>query len=416
MLFYISIILSVISLTVFIFNPKWGILFTLIAKPIIDTTWGSVFFGIKLTYIMGVGVPLIVMIHAIIGPKDERPSKVPLFYFWMLYLFANFISMQILIYVQPIMAVNVFFKIFNGFIGFYMFQRYFRDSDNIKKLLIALLIAGIFPIGIGVYQLLGGHIWTVWDTEGLKRNIGLYHDQASLKYYIFQTITAILLLGSYYFNKQKTKKILLCIYFTICLPVLYKLYVKSGNAVFVLWMIIWNGLQKKVFMLLFLLMSVLVVNIYLENKLFLEIYQIFHKEIGVFSGDVDLKRSFAGRWYGWAEWFNDWKNTSILIKAFGTGESGIGAHNDYIFSIVRSGIFGFCAYLALLLSAGVSIFMGFRKGITPFRVIALMIFVMWGVETIGLVPSAYPSFQWFAWGLIGMSLRFDKENLNIERV
>ena len=99
-----------------------------------------------------------------------------------------------------------------------------------------------------------------------------------------------------------------------------------------------------------------------------------------------------------------------------TGESGIGAHNDYIFSIVRSGIFGFCAYLALLLSAGVSIFMGFRKGITPFRVIALMIFVMWGVETIGLVPSAYPSFQWFAWGLIGMSLRFDKENLNIERV
>ena len=60
------------------------------------------------------------------------------------------------------------------------------------------MLAGIFPLATGYYQLVTGRVWKAWDSEGLKRNIGLYHDQATLKYIIFQSIAAILLYHAYF--------------------------------------------------------------------------------------------------------------------------------------------------------------------------------------------------------------------------
>jgi hypothetical protein len=34
-----------------------------------------------------------------------------------------------------------------------------------------------------------------------------------------------------------------------------------------------------------------------------------------------------------------------------------------------------------------------------------MIFFMWLVDAMGLTPGAYPSYQWFAWGFMGLVLR-----------
>lgn len=407
MLFYISIVLTIASLIFLVIKPRWGFLFTLIVKPIIDTTWGDVFVGIKLAYIIGVGVPVILLVHSVCGPVEERPDEVPLFKFWAVYLILNLLSMQIILYSQPLIAVGTYFKLLNGFVGFYAIQRYYRTRLHFKYFLLALIAAGLFPIGVGVYQFLGGHIWTVWDTEGLKRNIGLYHDQAALKYYLFQTMAALLLFGSYYAQKHNMKKALLALYFITCLPVLYKLYVKSGNAVFVCWILIWTGFQKKIVQLSICVMAAFLINFAMDNILFNEIYQIFHKEFGLIEGVIDHKRTFAGRWYDWIKWYDVWKDENLFLQLFGSGESGHGAHNDYILAIMRSGIVGLIAYVALLSAIAVKILTGLFRGVTPLCVIALMVFVMWSIETIGLEPSAYPSFQWFTWGLIGLSLRMD---------
>ena len=45
------------------------------------------------------------------------------------------------------------------------------------------------------------------------------------------------------------------------------------------------------------------------------------------------------------------------------------------------------------------------RGPSPLNVMAIMIFVMWLVDTVGLHPSLYPSYQWYVWGFIGLSLR-----------
>jgi hypothetical protein len=65
-LFYLSIVLTAASLLLIAVKPKQGILFTLVAKPIIDTTWNQVFFGMKLLYIMGVGVPILIFLWCLL--------------------------------------------------------------------------------------------------------------------------------------------------------------------------------------------------------------------------------------------------------------------------------------------------------------------------------------------------------------
>jgi hypothetical protein len=41
---------------------------------------------------------------------------------------------------------------------------------------------------------------------------------------------------------------------------------------------------------------------------------------------------------------------------------------------------------------------------------------MWMVDSIGLVPSAYPGYQWFVWGIIGICLRRGQEESKREKV
>jgi hypothetical protein len=409
MLFYLSIALTAASLLLIALRPKQGILFTLMAKPIIDTTWGEVFFGIKLLYIMGVGVPVLVFIHAIFNKEEDRLSEMPLFWFWLTYISWNFITSQIITYQSGMKGLDIFFRVLNGFLGFYWFQRYFREKEDLNKLLLAMLVAGMFPIGVGVFQFVTGYTWKAWVAEGGMRNIGLYHDQATLKYYFFQTVAALLLYISYFGNKGKVRKVMLSAYFVLCVPVLYKLYVKSGNVAFGLWLLIWTGLQKRFLLLGLIVFSAVLLNTVSGNRLLGDILDTYQKEIGVIRGDVELERSFAGRWFRWKAWFNEWQSAGILVKAFGTGKTGSGAHNDYIFVVTRSGVVGLLSYLLLLGSIGVSMAFSLLRRMTPLKVLSLMIFCLWLVEAIGLVPSGYPSFQWFAWGFIGLSLRLDRD-------
>ena len=357
---------------------------------------------------MGAGVPVIIFIHAIFNKDEDRIAHLPLLWFWAVYIICNFISAQIILYKNVADGVETFFRVFNGFLGYYWFQRYFREKNDFKQLLWALLVAGIFPIGIGVFQFITGYSWKAWAAEGGMRNIGLYHDQATLKYYFFQTVAAIILYWSYFLDRATIKKCLLVSYLACTVIVLYKLYVKSGNIVLGFWIVLWTGLRKQFVLTLLLIAGILLLNWVADNKLVSDIAKVYHKEIGTFTGEEKVERSLAGRWYIWKSWLEDWKDSGVLAKFFGTGKTGYSAHNDFLFVVERSGIMGLLSYCALLGAVGTSVLLNLRKGAGPLRIMALMVFFLWLVEAIGLVPSGYISFQWFAWGFIGLSLRLEK--------
>ena len=104
------------------------------------------------------------------------------------------------------------------------------------------------------------------------------------------------------------------------------------------------------------------------------------------------------RFLGW------WKDLPILAKLLGTGSSGKGIHNDIFFALERSGIYGLILYLILLSAIGFTLVSKAMTVKSPISVISAMFFITWVVEAIGLVPSAYPHFQWLVFGFCALSL------------
>jgi O-antigen ligase len=413
-LFYLSIIFTLASIFALIIDPKNGILVTLLLKPVIDTTWDLAFLNIKLGYVIGVGVPIIILAHAAISPNDERISKVPLIGFWAAYILINFIACQLIIYNEFQRGLDLFFKILNGFIGFYWFQRYFKYESDLKTLLIVMLISGFFPIAVGIFQWLTGYTWKAWTAEGGMRNIGLYHDQSTLKYFVFQTIAAIILFMCYFKNNSKLIFIALGTYALMCIPVLFKLYVKSGYMVLGIWLLGFGLFKKNYLLLIFIAMIVSVVILFQGENLLDEFSSVYRQELGYFEGKVELEQTFAGRWHGWKDTIEQWQQADLLSQIIGSGRyaNAYGAHNDFLFALARSGIIGLIAYILLFSAIGMSVLISTIKYRSTLNLMALMLFIMWIVETIGLVPSAYPSFQWFALGFIGLALRLSKTSAN----
>jgi O-antigen ligase len=248
------------------------------------------------------------------------------------------------------------------------------------------------------------------------RNIGLYHDQAALKYFVFQTITGIILYWCYFEKQSKLILFSLATYFFLCLPVLLKLYVKSGNIVLAIWILGFCMFKRNYFLLASGAVIIGVVFVVFQEQILVDVSSVYRQELGYFEGKVELEQTFAGRWHGWKSTIEKWFSADLIEQMFGFGRYGdsYGAHNDFLFALARSGLVGLTAYILLLIAAGVSVLLSLCKDGSILSFMALMLFIMWMVETIGLVPSAYPSFQWFAWGFVGLSLRISK-NKNVHQ-
>jgi len=59
----------------------------------------------------------------------------------------------------------------------------------------------------------------------------------------------------------------------------------------------------------------------------------------------------------------------------------------------------------LLLSVASVIVKLLARRLDVYSIAALLAFIMWIVDAMGLVPSAYSGYQWFVWGLVGLCLR-----------
>lgn len=397
-------------------RPVLGIALLFISKPIIDTTFAQpLLFGIHLTEIVGVVVPLILFGRMLFAAEEERLARMPLKGLWTLYgIEIGFFSLFISYNQGLVVGANVLFRHINGFIGFYMLQAFFRreEKQSLKLLLCAMIVAGLFPMGIGIYQLVTGKVWIAAQAEGIARWVGLYHDAFTVRAYAFQTLLALLLYAALYAGRNVFLKGAALIYGAVSVVVMFRAYSKAGTLSLGLWTVAWTGLQRKVGTLLVMGVGGLLIGGYYASKIVEQVVQLFHKELGALDGKVQVARTFAGRWYGWHEMMSRWEGFSWIQKMFGTGEMALGAHNDYLQILFHGGVLGLLIYFFLLTMIGIKIMSNLWDRVDPLGVAALMLFVMWLVDTIGLVPSTYPGYQWFVWGMIGLSLRFRQDEKN----
>jgi len=405
MVIVIAFLGLLLTLIVLIFSSQFGILSALAFKPFIDATFDYQFFMFKFTEIIGGAMPLI-LLPRIFFSRNIRFFNLDFSIMGTLYLFANLIAITGFFTGESPnfrSASNYFFRILNGYLGMFMFSCYFNKKQMFKYLLIILLIAGLFPAGVGIYQRLTGTIWHQRAAAGLVRMVGLHHDAAAVRFYIFQTLAALLLYWSY-FKPNKFLKGILIGYGVVCCIVLFGLYSKAAIVILIVWFVVWSLLKKNFLLLVFVPLFILIVNIYFGGKVIDQTRQTFSKELGAYSGQSDDKLVLGGRLGIWNRVIEQWAKGAIVEKILGMGGTAA-AHNDYLRTLYTGGLFGLVAYVALLMTAGIKTIRNVLGHANPLNVVALMLLLTWIVDSIGLSPSVYPAYQWYMWGFIGLSLR-----------
>ncbi len=410
--------LAILALILLTFRPAWGVLAILIARPFVDTAWETpVFAGLKLTEIFSGAVPLILLAHMCIpGSRELSLRRMPLRGVWLAWFGYVAIFSSFILYSEDVASgFNIFFRHVNGFVGFYMAQAYFAKDDRPKRFFWALAIAGLFPMAQGAYELLTGIHWKVTYGEGnLVRNIGMYHDAITIRYYALQTILALLVLSALYLKRKTILQLLGIGYGLVCAAVVQGAFSKSGTLTLGSWVLLWPLLMRRFKALAVLGILGAGLAVAYAPTIVRNVETIFAKEINAIQGDAGVERTFSGRWYTWQEMMAQWQEFDIFAKLFGAGQVATGAHNDYLQVLFHGGILGLALYVTLLLTILTRIGRDIWRRADPFSVAALLVMIMWLIDTIGLVPSAYSGYQWFAWGVIGLCLR-RRENEMRER-
>jgi hypothetical protein len=409
MILLIPYTLLILFLAVFVLDSKKGILIAVVIRPIIECFYEHQYAvaGFRPPEYLGFLLPIVLFLNILLS-KNRSFLRAPNSIVWILYIYFQLFGTG-LIYVLGDdfeLSVNYFFRAFNGFIGFFIFQQYFQTKKDFQILLIVHLIAGIFPLGMSLYQnLLGGLIRSEMTTGGLIRNIGLYHDAYTMRLYSFQTLAAVILYWCYFVKSNSfAKRSILTIYSLLAGFTIYKLFSKAGYIIVAEWLIVWTVAQKKFAYLGIILIIVIAASLMMKGPVFDTLDIVYSKEIGALKGVEKADRLFAGRVGAWKVLLKQYADNSIALKLFGDGAPHTDAHNDYLRALLGTGVLGLLIYLVLLGSMAVRTINRCLKNNTPLNTLAVMLVFMWLIDSIGLVPGAYTGYQIFVWGFVGLAL------------
>jgi len=397
---------AAITLILFLFiAPKFGVRYLFMVRGLTNIGWSVMLGPLSLTKVVGGLVPVMVLPRMIIS-RSEQLHRMPLFGIALLYMISNTFGLSIVLADGNFFQSAIyFFRILNGFLGFFMIPFFFHDRESFRKLLLAMIIGGIFPVGMMIYSGMTGFSHAVWDEFGeFQRSMGWYHDIVTPKILTFQTIAAILLYWEY-FKPNAFKKLFLLILGASCSIAIYYCYSKSATFMFLLWAVTWILLKRKFFLLLLLPLVILVANFAMDNRIFDMVGAIFQQDVGVISGTVEGRYLFQGRLSGWTRTLENFFDASFVNQLFGMGSMAYGAHNDYLRVLVSNGIFGFVIYMLMLVFAGMKIVARVLLNASPLNVMALMLYLMWIVDAIGTVVGMYPETQWLVWGMIVLAFK-----------
>lgn len=405
--------LLVMFVAFFFFDVKKAILVAVMIRPITDCFYGATyaFAGIKPTELLGFLLPTLVCIKILLS-REKSFTRAPLSYIWIFYIYFQLFGMALIMTVggDALLGVNYFYRALNGFVGFYLFQEFFKTKEDFRSLLLAHLVAGLAPLGMSAYQnILGGVIRSEKTIGTLVRNIGFYHDAYTLRLYCFQTLAAALLYWSYFLSgtRRMISRAILLVMSAVALIGIFKLYSKAGYMVLAEWLVVWYLGRRQFLQLGVLVLAILVVSVTMRGQLQIldALDTVYSKEVGAIQGKEKSNRLFQGRVGMWKTELKGFEESSIALQLVGDGSSHTGAHNDFLRALLGTGVLGLLLYCALLVSIGVRTVVNCVRRQTPLNIMAVMLIGMWIVDAMGLVPGAYPGYQIFVWGFIGLALR-----------
>ncbi len=403
------VILVFLQSIVVLFDTRKGILAAILTRPLIDCFWQAkdLVLGVKPTEINGVVLPLLILFKIIIS-REHKLFRSPFAIALALYSFYQFLPIVMIASDEGVRAgLSYLFRSLHTFVGFVAFQEFFHEKKDFKKLLLFYIVAGLLPLGMSFYQnVLGGVIRTESNIGELTRNIGFYHDSFTIRFYSLQTLLGIILYLSYFVkNTQAFLKGILITLGLFCVFTVHRLYSKAGYLIMVQWAFIWLLCKKQIIMLSVLIITGIAGFFIIPFNIAEDVKEVYSIEIGAMQGQERTELLFKGRMGGWLRALDHWQKDSLVHQLFGTGTTALGAHNDFLRSLLGTGLIGLLFYSVILGWALSKATANVLQAATPLNIMALMLLLMWLIDAAGLVPGGYPAYQLTVWGITGLAFR-----------
>lgn len=367
-------------------------------KSIIDAFWDYKFGALSMMAIQGVLIP--VLFYTLLSER----KKIPIVWTRTANIYIVALSFGIIWAVlnKPIHFVEFLILNINIYIGFILIPLLVFDKKRLRLLLLAMMICGIFPILVSIFQLQTGIIFRERDTVGLTRYVGFYHDAFPVRFYGLMTLFAILLFQTIFKTKDFFLNGFMFFMGIGAFVSIYAVYSKAAVGIIGLWVLIMLLFSKsKAKQLFSITVGVLGILLVFGDVVVDNIEQLFSKEVGYQTGEVtDAKYTLAGRGYIWEKYWKIWINEqSFFFQWFGDGVDRP-LHNEFLRVLMVNGIIGFMFLIFFVFKTITNLFR-INKNI---RMFALMLFGMYLIDSIGLEPGKYYYYNILVWGIFGTLL------------
>ncbi len=367
-------------------------------KSIIDMFWDVKIGPLSIMAVQGVMLPFLFL------PLFKQRKRMPKS--WLNNASVYFIALSFgLVWgliENPLDTFEAFLININVFLGFLLLPLLIQDKKHLKQFLLAMMIGGVFPILVTMYQLQTGIIFQDRQTIGLSRFVGLYHDAFPVRFYGLMSLMSILLYQSVFSIKGVYLKGFMLFLSAGAFLSVYLVFSKAAVVILGFWIVLLLVFSKsKIKQGFSILVGLSVIFLVFGDAVFSNIEQLFSKEVGYQSGEVaDVRYTLAGRGYIWDNYWNFWLNQqNVFFQWFGDGITRP-AHNEYLRVLLTNGIIGVLFLLVFVMNI-------IRKSFKinkHLRVFGFMLFTMYLIDSIGLVPGVYYYYNILVWGLFGLLL------------
>ncbi|WP_040247646.1 O-antigen ligase family protein [Psychroserpens mesophilus] len=367
-------------------------------KSIIDAYWDYRFGPLTIMSIQGALTP--VLFYKIFYSRKMFPS------IWLSTAKIHFAALTLgvvwALASNPVPSAEIVALNLNIFLAFFLIPLLVTDKARLKQLLIAVMICGIFPMAVSLFQLQTGVIFRERTTVGLSRYVGFYHDGFPVRFYGLMSIFAVLVYQSVFkTNNPYFKAFLIALAGGASISV-YLAFSKAAVGIVVLWVILILFFSKtKLKQAVPILIGFSILMLAFGNVVFDNIEQLFSKETGYQTGEVkDARYTLAGRGYIWEHYWDQWLNhQSMFFQWFGDGINRP-VHNEFFRVLVINGIIGLVLLIFFIFRMLKHIF----QINSHIRVFGMMLFGMYFFDCIGLVPGSYYYYNILVWGFFGLLL------------
>ncbi len=396
------LIALLILITIVIVRLQKGVFAALIiiaaTKSIIDAFWEFKVGPLSILSLQGVLVP--VLFFDVLKKRKQFPTS------WLRLANIYFLAMAFgLVWgfiEKPFGAIEHVFLSVNAYLGFFLIPMVVTDQARLKKLLLAIMICGIFPILVSIYQFQTGVIFQQRETVGLIRYVGFYHDAFPVRFYGLMTLMAVLIHTTIFKRNSLLLKIFMVLISMGAFFSIYLVFSKAAVGIIGLWIVLLLLFSKsKLSQGFSLVIGMSVIFLVFGDTFYDNLEQLFSKEIGYDSGEVkDARYTLAGRGYIWEGAWEFWTTRqTVFFQWMGDGLVRP-VHNEFLRVLLANGIIGLILLVTFVFSMLKKVFK-IHKNV---RVFALMFFGMYMIDCIGLVPGVYYYYNILVWGFIGLLL------------